>query len=577
MIETYNGVLMVIALLAIVSIVSTLFSLRAGAPILLVFLVVGFLAGEDGLGNIDFDNAEAAFVIGSVALALVLFDSGFGTPWRTFRLAAAPALTLATIGVLLTAGLVAVAAHYLAGLGWPQALLLGAILGSTDAAAVFFLLRVGGIRVRERVRATLEVESGSNDPMAIFLVLGLVALLRSDAEAVGTAGVVGTATLSLFATQMGLGLALGFVGGHAIVRIVNRLELEGALYPLLVAALALAVFAATNLAGGSGFLAAYVAGLVAGNRRIRRGNELKRFQQGLTWLAQIAMFVTLGLLATPSEFPAVLVPGIVLGLVLAFVARPIATALCLAPFGFSRAEHVFIGWVGLRGAVSILLAILPLAYCIEGGQELFNLAFLMVLVSLVVQGWSIAPLARWLKLVIPERAGAIERIQLDLPSEAAHELVAYRLHEDSPLLGRSALPRWVKPALIVRDGQSIRSMRLDRLRAGDVIYVFVRPHRIPLLDRLIASPRPPDPGDREFFGEFEVDPHTPIDELADFYGAAVNSGKRGQSVKSFLEREFGDAIEVGDRIGLGSIELVVRRLDEERRVAEVGLSITRKP
>lgn len=571
MIETYNGVLIVVALLAIVSIVSTLFSLRAGAPILLVFLVVGFLAGEDGLGNIDFDNAEAAFVIGSIALALVLFDSGFGTPWRTFRLAAAPALTLATVGVLLTAGLVALAAHHLAGLGWPQALLLGAILGSTDAAAVFFLLRVGGIRVRERVRATLEVESGSNDPMAIFLVLGLVAWLRSDSDTVGFE------TLSLFATQMGLGLALGFVGGHVIVRVVNRLELEGALYPLLVAALALAVFSATNLVGGSGFLAAYIAGLVAGNRRIRRGNELRRFQQGLTWLAQIAMFVTLGLLATPSEFPAVLVPGILLGLALAFVARPIATALCLAPFGFSRAEHVFIGWVGLRGAVSILLAILPLAYGIEGGQELFNLAFLMVLVSLVVQGWSIAPLARWLKLVIPERAGAIERIQLDLPSEAAHELVAYRLHEDSPILGRSALPRWVKPALIVRDGQSIRSMRLDRLRAGDVIYVFVRPHRIPLLDRLIASPRPPDASDREFFGEFEVDPHTPIDELADFYGAAVNSGKRGQSVRSFLEREFGDAIEVGDRIGLGPIELVVRRLDEERRVAEVGLSITRKP
>jgi cell volume regulation protein A len=571
MIETYNGVLIVVALLAIVSIVSTLFSLRAGAPILLVFLVVGFMAGEDGLGNINFDNAEAAFVIGSIALALVLFDSGFGTPWRIFRLAAAPALTLATVGVILTAGLVATAAHVLFGLDWPQALLLGAIVGSTDAAAVFFLLRVGGIRVRERVRATLEVESGSNDPMAIFLVLGLVALLRSDADAIGLE------TLSLFATQMGLGLALGFAGGHAIVRIVNRLELEGALYPLLVAALALAVFSATNLAGGSGFLAVYVAGLVAGNRRIRRGNELKRFQQGLTWLAQIAMFVTLGLLATPSEFPAVLVPGIVLGLVLAFVARPLATVACLLPFGFSRAEHAFVGWVGLRGAVSILLAILPVAYGIDGGQMLLNLTFLIVLVSLVVQGWSIAPLARALKLVIPERAGAIERIQLDLPSEAAHELVAYRLHDDSPILGRSALPRWVKPALIVRDGQSIRSMRLDRLRAGDVIYVFVRPHRIPLLDRLIASPRPPEPGDREFFGEFEIAPETPIDELADFYGAIVNQDKRGQTVRRFLEREFGDAVEVGDRIGLGPIELVVRRLDEERRIAEVGLSITRRP
>lgn len=570
MIETYNAVLIVVALLAIVSIVSTLFSFRAGAPILLVFLLVGFLAGEDGLGNIEFDNVEAAFVIGSIALALVLFDSGFGTPWASFRLVAAPAVTLATLGVVVTAGLLALVAHFLFGLEWQHALLLGAIVGSTDAAAVFFLLRVGGIRVRERVRATLEVESGSNDPMAIFLVLGLVTLFRPESEGLGWS------TLGLFAQQMGLGLLLGFLGGHAIVRIVNRLELEGALYPLLVAALALAVFSTTNLAGGSGFLAVYVAGLVAGNRRIRRGNELKRFQQGLTWLAQIAMFVTLGLLATPSEFPAVLLPGIGLGLVLVFVARPLATMLCLAPFGFSRAEHAFVGWVGLRGAVSILLAILPVAYGLDDGKLLLNLAFLIVLVSLVLQGRTIAPLAKRLKLVIPERGGAIERIQLDLPSEAAHELVAYRLHEDSPILGRVSMPRWVKPSLIVRDGHSIRSMRLDRLRAGDVLYVFVRPHRIPLLDRLIASPKPPEAGDREFFGEFEVAPESPIEDLAAFYGAVVREDKRGQSVRRFLEREFGDAIEVGDRIGLGPIELVVRRLDDDRHIVEVGLSINRK-
>ena len=570
MIETYNAVLMVIALLAIVSITSTLFSFRAGAPILLVFLLVGFLAGEDGLGRIDFDNVEAAFVIGSIALALILFDSGFGTPLASFRMVAAPAITLATLGVVATAALVALAAHFLFGLGWQHALLLGAIVASTDAAAVFFLLRVGGIRVRERVRATLEVESGSNDPMAIFLVLGLVALFRPESDGLGWS------TLLLFVQQMGLGLLLGLIGGYVIVRIVNRLELEGALYPLLVMALALAVFSATNLAGGSGFLAVYVAGLVAGNRRIRRGNELRRFQQGLTWLAQIAMFVTLGLLATPSEFPAVLLPGIGLGLVLAFVARPLSTMLCLAPFGFSRAEHAFIGWVGLRGAVSILLAILPVAYGLDDGRLLLNLAFLIVLVSLVLQGRTIAPFAKRLRLVIPERGGAIERIRLDLPDDAAHELVAYRLHEDSPILGQLAMPRWVKPALIVRDGQSIRSMRLDRLRAGDVLYIFVRPHRIPLLDRLIASPKPPEPGDREFFGEFEVAPDSPIEDLAAFYGAVVREDKRGQSVRRFLEREFGDSVEVGDRIGLGPIELVVRRLDEARHIVEVGLSLTRR-
>ena len=569
MIDDYNGVLLVIALLAIVSIVSTLFSFRAGAPILLVFLLVGFVAGEDGIGNIAFDDVQTAYVIGSVALALILFDSGFGTPWRTFKLAAGPALTLATVGVVMTAGLMALAAHFLFGLSWPQSLLLGAIISSTDAAAVFFLLRVGGIQLRERLRATLEIESGSNDPMAIFLVVVLVTVLTRDA-AVAFDFAAGAL---MFAQQMGLGLLLGIGGGWAIRAVVNRLELEGALYPLLVAALALALFALTNAIGGSGFLAAYCAGLVAGNGHIRRANELKRFQQGLTWLAQIAMFVTLGLLATPSEFPAVLLPGIALGLLLAVVARPTATLVCLAPFRFSRAEHSFVGWVGLRGAVSILLAILPLAAQIDGARTLFNLVFIMVLVSLLLQGWSVAPLARRLHLVLPERSGPVDRVQLDLPSAAAHELVAYKLHADSPLLTQRGLPRWVRPALIVRDGQSIRSMRLDRLRDGDLLYVFVRPHRMPLLDRLIASPRELDPEDFDFYGEFGVDPATPITELAEFYGADVRNARPEVSVGQFLMREFGDNIEVGDRISLGRVELIVRALDNQRAVAEAGLSL----
>lgn len=570
MIEGYSGVLLAIALLAIVSIVSTLFSFRAGAPILLVFLLVGFLAGENGIGNIDFDNAEAAFVIGSVALALVLFDSGFGTPWVTFRLAAAPALTLATVGVLLTAGLVALAAHFLFGMSVAQALLTGAIVSSTDAAAVFFLLRVGGIRLRDRVRATLEVESGSNDPMAIFLVLALVTALSAAKQQFGWA------TALLFVEQIGLGLAFGVAGGYALVAIVNRLELDGALYPLLVAALALALFAVTNLADGSGFLAVYVAGLIAGNRRIRHAHALRRSQQGVTWLAQIAMFVTLGLLATPSEFPEVLLPGIALGLLLAFVARPLASALCLLPFGFSIREQAFIGWVGLRGAVSILLAILPLAAAIDGAREVFNLVFVMVLVSLLVQGWSIRAVADWLGLAVPDRGGAIDRVQLDLPNATAHELVAYRLAEHSPLLDQPSMPRWVRPALIVRDGHSIRSMRPDRLRAGDIIYVFVRPHRIALLDRLIASPKALDAADREFYGDFSIAAESPLHELAEYYGADVRPDKRFLSVAEFLGREFGDTIEVGDRVGLGSIELIVRALDARRRVVEAGLSLMPK-
>lgn len=569
--QGFNAITLFIAAIVVVSVLSTIFSFRAGAPILLVFLGVGFLAGEDGIGRVDFDDAEVAFKVGSIALALILFDSGFGTPLRSFRAAAAPAITLATLGVLLTTALFALAARALLPLDWGQALLLGAILASTDAAAVFFLLRAGGIHLRDRVRSTLEVESGSNDPMAIFLTLVLVGALAVDAEGLSWSG-----ALLEFARQMGLGLAFGWVGGHIVRLAVNRLPLEIGLYPVLVAALAIAGFALTNLAGGSGFLAVYVAGLLAAGERIRHVNELKRFQQGLTWLAQIAMFVTLGLLATPSEFPAVLLPGVLLGLFLVFVARPLAVGLCLLPFRMTWQENVFVGFVGLRGAVSILLAILPLMAALPDARLLFNIAFIAVLVSLVVQGWGLAPVARALHLVVPERHGAIDRIQLDLPDEAAHELVAYRLAADSPLIAERRMPRWVRPALVVRDGRSIRSMRVERLRAGDVIYVFVRPHRIPLLDRLVASPRAPDKSDREFFGDFAVDLDVPVADLADFYGGDVHADKRGLSVRHFLEREFGDAVEVGDRIGLGAIELIVREVDEQQRVVEAGLAVARR-
>lgn len=569
--QGFNAITLFIAAIVVVSVLSTIFSFRAGAPILLVFLGVGFLAGEDGIGGVDFDNAQVAFKVGSIALALILFDSGFGTPLRSFRAAAAPAVTLATLGVLLTAGLFAVAARWLLPLDWGQAILLGAILASTDAAAVFFLLRAGGIHLRDRVRSTLEVESGSNDPMAIFLTLVLVGALAVDAG-----GLSWVDALADFVRQMGLGLGFGWAGGWIVRLAVNRLPLEVGLYPVLVAALAIAGFALTNLAGGSGYLAVYVAGLLAASARIRHANELRRFQQGLTWLAQIAMFVTLGLLATPSEFPPVLLPGVLLGLILALVARPLAVGLCLLPFRMSWQENVFVGFVGLRGAVSILLAILPLMAALPDARLMFNVAFIAVLVSLLVQGWGLAPLARLLHLVVPERHGAIDRIQLDLPDEAAHELVAYRLAADSPLLADRRMPRWVRPALVVRDGRSLRSMRAERLRAGDVIYVFVRPHRIPLLDRLVASPRAPDKSDREFFGDFAVDLDVPVADLAEFYGGEVRADKSALSVRHFLEREFGDAVEVGDRVGLGAIDLIVREVDDQQRVTEAGLAVTRR-
>ncbi len=330
-----------------------------------------------------------------MALAVILFDSGFNTELRMIRAAAWPAVTLATIGVALTAALMEIGAKYLLDVPWLNALLIGPIVRSTDAAAVFFLLRVGGVTIRERVRSTFEIESGSNDPMAIFLTVSLVELISTDANTVGW-------DLGLdFLRQMGGGVALGSIGNLLITFTFNRLKLEMGLPQVLSLAMAVFIFAVTNIVGASGFLAAYIAGLIAGNTRLRAAARLRSFYDGVTWQSQIIMFVTLGLLATPSDFPTVAVPAFALALVLIFFARPVAVWLCLLPFRFSYRETTFIAWVGLRGAVSILLAIVPILGGFDAGQMFFNFVFMIVVASLLVQGWTIRRTARWLGLIEP--------------------------------------------------------------------------------------------------------------------------------------------------------------------------------
>jgi cell volume regulation protein A len=561
-------VILVSAGLVVLSIFTSLIAFRFGAPLLLVFLLVGLGAGEDGLG-LQFSDADAAYFIGSLALAIILFDSGFSTTLASFRQAAAPAVVLATLGVLLTAAIVALAAHFLLGIAWLQSFMLGAVVGSTDAAAVFFLLRAGRITLKEKVRATLEVESGSNDPMAIFLTVTFLALITG-------AGAMTNPVLEIvggFSLQMGLGLLMGLLGGAAIVFIVNRVDLEGALYPVVVLACACSLFALTGMLGGSGFLAAYVAGLYSGNRRVRGAEGLRRFQAGMTWLAQITMFLVLGLYATPSAFAAAAPGALVLALVLIFVARPVAVWLCLLPFGFRREETTFVGWVGLRGAVSILLAMLPVIAGLPNGQLFFNTVFIVVIISLLVQGWTIRPLARWLRLIVPAAIGPVERVELELPGTAHHELIVYRVVNGSPVVRGKRLPRWARPSLVVRDGQSMRLYQAGHLQPGDYVYLFIAPRHARLLDRLFASPALLDADDREFYGVFQVDPAQPMASLAALYELTVDGADGSLSIGDYITRRLGGPPEVGDRVACGNVELIVRELDEEGRIAAVGISL----
>ncbi|WP_157016452.1 potassium/proton antiporter [Mesorhizobium xinjiangense] len=548
---------------------SSLIAFRFGTPLLLIFLGIGLVTGVDGLG-INFDNAAVAFFVGSLALAVILFDSGFGTPVATFRQAAAPAVTLATIGVALTAALLGVAAYYLTDLSWPEAFLLGAIVSSTDAAAVFFLLRAGNLLIRERVRSTLEIESGSNDPIAIFLTITFVSLIASGARP--EAEVLLVDILIGFATQMGLGLAAGLAGGFLIARLVEKLTLDAGLTPIFVIALALLLFGVAGAVGGSGFLAVYVAGLIVGNSDIRSTVQLKRFQAGMSWLAQIIMFLVLGLFATPSQFGAIAVPAIALGLVLIFIARPVAVWLCMAPFRFSRAETAFVSWVGLRGAVSILLAILPLTAELPNGNAIFNMAFIIVLVSLVIQGWTLAPMARRLGLVVPPRTGPLDKVELELPGSSHHELLAYRVAPGSPVAQGVRVPRWARPSLVVREGRSMTYQYAGRLMVDDHVYIFV-PDRYPrLLDRLFASKADLDPDDDEFFGHFAIDATRPAADLDAAYGLQLSEEEAAMPIVELMRQRLGGRAEYADRVAIGPVELIVRDVNDKGAITEVGLS-----
>jgi len=447
--------------------------------------------------------------------------------------------------------------------------MLGAIIASTDAAAVFFLLRVGGLNLRDRVKATLEIESGANDPMAIFLTIALVELAASKTGL--TAG-AGLEFLGVFITQIGLGLAFGLIGGLGVTALLARLkDLDAGLYPITGLSAALIVFALSGLLGGSGFLSAYVAGVVAGNRRVRFAHRIRRFQVGMTWLAQIGMFLTLGLLATPSEMGGAIVPGLVLSFFLILVARPLAVWLCLAPYRFKWREKLFVGWVGLRGAVSIMLAILPGLNGVEGGQMFFNIIFVMVVTSLIVQGWTIGVSARVLNMVAAPDAGAVNRIEFELPGEGELELLGYRIHPGSAVAKGERIPRWARPVLILRGGVMHTIHSAGALKAGDHVYLFARPRAIDSLDRIYA--RASDSDDPDIYGDFIMRRETKAGDLAREYGLAPFSDDPEVEIGAFIEAQHSSPPKRGDRLSIGDIDLIVHSVDDAGRVATVGLAI----
>jgi cell volume regulation protein A len=480
-----DQLILLAGILLVIGIVSSKLSTRMGLPVLVLFLVIGMLAGEDGPGGIEFDNVVAAHAVGTLALGAILFDGGLQTRLVSLRAAWKPSLLMATVGVLVTAVVTGLAAWQVLGVSLLTGMLLGSIVASTDAAAVFSVLRSQGLHLRARLSATLEIESGSNDPMAIFLTIGLLEILTGSMEP-------GWGLVRLFVLQMGVGALVGLGMGWVSLVLINRINLAAmGLYPVLAGACGLIAFGTAAALGGSGFLAIYLTGIFLGNSRMvfQRGTFL--FMDGLAWVGQIAMFVVLGLLSTPSELLTVAVPGLLIAAVLILVSRPLAVVPLLLPFGYSPREHFLISWVGLKGSVPIILATFPLMAGLPEGRLLFDVVFFVVLVSATLQGWTLPPLASRLGLQEDEPPGAQVSLELLALHEVNAEIIDYPITAHSSVAGRTvstlALPDGALVALIARDKMLVAPRGPTTIEAGDHLFVITpRPLRADV-DRVLTA------------------------------------------------------------------------------------------
>jgi potassium/hydrogen antiporter len=479
-----NFILIASSLLLIISVLASRISSTFGVPSLLLFLGIGMLAGSEGPGGIAFEDYKLAFAVGSVCLSLIMFDGGMRTSWRSVRPILGLGISLSIVGTVVTGAATGIFSRYALGLSWLESMLLGAIVSSTDAAAVFSILRARGVTLKGTLKQSLEFEAGSNDPVAIFLTMGVLSLATAKGGGVAS-------LLLLFLTQAGLGLVLGLAGGAAIRWLINHvgIEFEG-LYGVLLTGLVVCLFACTSAIGGSGFLAVYVAGVYLGKSEILHRGSMSRFLDGVAWIAQILVFLTLGLLVFPSHLLPHWREGLILALFMMFVARPLGVWLATPGSGLGKRERVFVSWVGLRGAAPIILATLPWSVGFPNAEYYFNLVFFVVLLSVMFQGITIPWVAR--------KVGVTEQFQAEPAAELSAGLlpagvisVEIEVVEASNAVGKRIvdlqLPQGVLLTSLEREQRYLVPRGDTILSPGDRIRGLAQPGNVNALKNLFGE------------------------------------------------------------------------------------------
>lgn len=575
-----NTILLLTGTLLFVSIIATTISARIGLPFLLIFLFVGMLAGEGGVGGIKFDNFYVATFVSQLCLAIILLDGGLNTKLQSIKMVIKPAGVLATWGVLATVLCLGtfIVCLLSAGSDWKMGFLIAAIVGSTDAAAVFGLLRNSGVRLTQKVKATLEVESGINDPIAILLVTILIQLILTPE----TTNFI--SLLTMLVEHLGLGFILGTVGGAILGVTLVRISLPQGLYALLIVSGGLLVFALTNLFSGSGFLAVYISGIIIGNLQRNKINYVLSVTDGLTWLAQASMFLVLGLLVSPQRLIEATPNAILIAVVLMCVARPFAVWTSLMFFHFTKNEKYYISWVGLRGAVPVALALLPTMMGVKGADLLFDIGFLVVIFSLLIQGSTMPLMANLCKVTLPPKIEADTTQSIWIGDKVSVDLFGYKVHKFSEAMGKNPFKigrenggESTRFFAMVRDDQLVDVKFSTQIQEKDFIW-YVAPEKISAsLARQFNNTRQEFSENLEFYGEFNINPDLLMADLVVAYGIDLDDSFKQLTASQYINTQQTSLPSPGDKVALGNdFYLTIKDTDEDNNIKQLFLKIPSK-